>query len=110
MISHTGESPAIVLYATMEPLMAYGTIIGLRLFTNNLFMIAKCVYATPDPFQPDHQYLRVHYIGPLCLISHVPSLQPTSFFQTFAKFLSVLFPVTPSPTAVSPAQTLSCMS
>ena len=64
----------IVLYATMEPLMAYETIIGLRLFTNNLFMIAKCTHVTPDPVQPDHQYLRVHYIGPLCLVSHVPSL------------------------------------
>ena len=42
MISHTGENPAIVSYATMAPLMAYGTIIGLHLFTNNLFIIAKC--------------------------------------------------------------------
>ena len=32
------------------------------LYTNNLFMIAKCAYATPDPVQPDHQYLCVHYI------------------------------------------------
>ena len=28
-------------------------------FTNNLFIIAKCMYATPDPVQPDHQYLPV---------------------------------------------------
>ena len=32
------------------------------LYTNNLFVIAKCAYATPDPVQPDHQYLRVHCI------------------------------------------------
>ena len=61
------------------------------LYTNNLFVIAKCAYATPDPVQPDHQYLRVHCVYPLCLVSHVPSLQPKYLFQTFAKFLSLFF-------------------
>ena len=80
------------------------------LYTNNLFMIAKCTYATPDPVQPDHQYLCVHCVYPICLVSHVPSLQPTYLFQHFAKFLSLFFPVKSSPTSVSPAQTLSFMS
>ena len=61
------------------------------LYTNNLFLIAKCTYATPDPVQPDHQYLCVHCVYPICLVSHVPSLQPSYLFQHFAKFLS-LFP------------------
>ena len=67
------------------------------LYTNNLFVIAKCTYATPDSVQPDHQYLRVHCVYPLCLVSHVPSLQPTYLFQHFAKFLSLFFPVKSSP-------------
>ena len=47
------------------------------LYTNNLFVIAKCAYATPDPVQPDHQYLRVHYIYfalYLCPILYTPVL------------------------------------
>ena len=31
-------------------------------------MIAKCTYATPDPVQPDHQYLCVHCIPFVLLI------------------------------------------
>ena len=34
-------------------------------FTNNLFIIAKCTYATPDPVQPDDQYLCAHCLYPL---------------------------------------------
>ena len=68
------------------------------------------MHATPDPVKPGHQYFRVLCIYLLCLISLVPSLQPTSFLQTFAKFLSPFFPVKSCPTAVhvSPPQTLSC--
>ena len=80
------------------------------LYTNNLFLIAKCTYATPDPVQPDHQYLCVHCVYPICLVSHVPSLQPSYLFQHFAKFLSLFLPVKSTPTSVSPAQTLSFMS
>ena len=51
----------------------FGIIIGLLGFTNNLFIIAKCTYATPDPVQPDQHYLRVHCVYLLCLVSHVQS-------------------------------------
>ena len=106
MISHTGESPAIVFYATMVRLMAYGTIIGLRLFTNNLFIIGKCTYATPDPVQPDQHYLRVHCVYPLCLFTHVPYISPANV--TLLSHLNILpsYCQCPSPTAELPAVTL----
>ena len=46
----------------------FGIIIGLLGFTNNLFIIAKCMYATPDPVQPDQHYLCVHCVYPLVLL------------------------------------------
>ena len=55
------------------------TIIGLRLFINNLLLIAKCTYATPDPVQPDQHYLPV--CTALCLLPMFhASLQPMSPF------------------------------
>ena len=82
------------------------TIIGLRLFTNNLFIIAKCTYATPDPVQPDQHYLRVHCVYPLCHFTHVPCISPTNF--TLLSYLNLLpsYCQCPSPTAELPALTL----
>ena len=60
-------------------------IIGLCLFTNNLFIIAKGTYATPDSVQ---HYLCVHCVYPLCLFTHVPCISPTTV--TLLSYLNLL--------------------
>ena len=82
------------------------TIIGLCLFTNNLFVIAKCTYATPDLVQPDQHYLCVHCVYPLCLFTRVPCISPANV--TLLSYLNILpsYCQCPSPTAELPALTL----
>ena len=75
-------------------------------FTNNLFIIAKCTYATPDPVQLDQHYLCVHCVYPLCLFTHIPCISPANV--TLLSYLNILpsYCQCPSPIAELPAPTL----
>ena len=65
-------------------------------FTNNLFIIAKCAYATPDPVQRECSS-SVYTLFILFILSMPCSISPTNIiFQSYLYFCQVTVNVLPS--------------
>ena len=64
-------------------------------FTNNLFIIAKCTYATPDPVQPECSS-SVYTVFILFILLMPCSISPTNtIFQSYLYFCQVTVNVLP---------------